>query len=62
MFRKIGIVGIFGVLLAILGLGVLAYVEPLIAVGVALILVGMGVVLGNLLRRMLATFGMGGMF
>lgn len=62
MIRKIGLLGILGFLLALLGFGVLAYVNPLIAAGVALIVLGVAALIGNVVRRTLANLGLGGMF
>lgn len=61
MLRKLGVVGIVGVLLVVAGLATIAYVEPIVAAGMAGILVGLGLVVGNVLRNMLASFGLGGM-
>ncbi len=61
MLRKLGVVGIVGVLLVVAGLATIAYVEPIVAAGMAGILVGLGLVVGNVLRKMLASFGLGGM-
>lgn len=61
MLRYLGILGVVGLLLIVAGLGVIAYINPLIAAGVAAILVGLGLIVGNVFRRALAQFGLGGM-
>lgn len=61
MIRYLGILGIVGLLLAIAGVGVIAYVDPLIAAGLVGVLVGMSVVVISIVRRAMASFGIGGM-
>ncbi len=62
MLRYLGVLGVLGFLLVIAGLATIAYVAPMVAAGMAAILVGLGLVVGNVMRKMLAGFGLGGMF
>ena len=60
MRPSIGILGVFGLLLALAGIGLIAYVDPLLAAGLVAIIVGLGLVVTDLFKRLLASFGMGG--
>lgn len=62
MIRSLGLMGIFGVLITIAGVAVVAYVDPVLAAGVIAVLVGIGLVVQSLVRRMLAGFGLAGAF
>lgn len=62
MFDKLGRVGIVGILSVFVGLLVIALADPVIAGGVALVLVGVGLVVRGLFGFMLNAMGMGGMF
>lgn len=62
MIRSLGALGILGLLVAIAGIGVIAYVNPIVAGGIVAILVGIGLVVVNLVRGMMAKLGFGGMF
>lgn len=61
MFDKLGRVGIIGVLVILGGLALIALADPVIAGGVALVLVGVGLVVRGLFGFMLNAMGMGGM-
>lgn len=61
MFDKLGIAGLFGLLLAVGGIGLLATVDPFIAAGVAFVVAGVGLVAYGIVTNLLAAFGMGGM-
>jgi hypothetical protein len=50
------------VLCCLAGLGIVAYAAPIVAGGIALVLVGLLLVARGLLSGMLAAFGMDGMF
>lgn len=60
MIRSLGALGILGLLVAIAGIAVIAYVDPIVAGGVVAILVGITLVVVNVVRRMMATLGFGG--
>ena len=62
MFDKLGLAGIAGVLCCLVGIGVIAYVAPVVAGGLALVLVGLVLVARGLLSGVLSAFGMDGMF
>lgn len=62
MFNRLGIVGVLGVLCCLCGLGVIAYVAPVVAGGFALVLVGLALVVRGLLSGVLSAFGMEGLF
>lgn len=61
MFDKLGVVGIVGLILALGGLGVIAYEAPLIAAGLALVLAGIGLAAFAIVRNVLSSLGMGAM-
>ncbi len=61
MIRSLGAVGIVGILLAIAGISIIAYVNPVLAGGVAAILVGISLVVANLVRQVMTKLGFGGM-
>ena len=60
MIRSLGLAGIVGVLLVLAGIGLIGYVDPLVAAGMLAILVGLGLVLKDLIGGMLAAFGLQG--
>lgn len=60
MFDKLGPVGILGLLMLGAGIGVVAYVEPIIAVGIALVILGLGLTLKAIVSSFLGAMGMGG--
>ena len=60
MFGRLGLVGVFCVLCCLCGVGVIAYVAPVVAGGLALVLVGLVLVARGLLSGVLSAFGMGG--
>lgn len=62
MLRSLGVSGVLGVLIAIAGIAVIAYVDPLLAAGMLGILVGVGLVVQSLVRSVLAGFGLSGAF
>lgn len=61
MLRSLGLLGVLGVVLAVVGVGVIAYVDPLLAAGMLGILVGAGLVVLSVVRGMMARLGLGGM-
>lgn len=62
MFGKLGLAGVVGVICCLVGIGVIAYVAPVVAGGFALVLVGLLLVARGLLSGVLSAFGMDGMF
>lgn len=61
MFSKLGAKGIAGLLALLAGLAVIAYSNPIIAGGMALVLVGLVLVVWGVVSSLLSNFGMGGM-
>lgn len=61
MLEKLGIVGLVGGLVAVSGLGVIAYESPEIAVGLLLVLLGLGLGVFAVVRNTLSSLGMGAM-
>jgi hypothetical protein len=61
MLNRLGIAGIIGILCCLGGIAVIAYVAPIVAGGIALVLVGLVLVARGLLSGVLSAFGMDGM-
>ncbi|WP_132059005.1 DUF7470 family protein [Halorussus amylolyticus] len=61
MLDKLGAKGIFGVLLLLGGIAVIALQNLLIAAGIGLVVVGFVLVAWGLISGLMASFGMGGM-
>lgn len=59
MFGKLGLVGIVGLLLVLLGLAVVAWQDPIIAAGIALMLSGVGLLAKGMINAVIASFGFG---
>lgn len=60
MLDKLGTVGVVGIVVMVGGLALLAYENPVIAAGVALVLMGIGLLVRGLVGTLLSSFGMGG--
>jgi hypothetical protein len=58
---KLGIAGLVGVLIILGGIGLLAWINPLIAAGIGLVVAGLGLIVYGLVTNVLASFGLGGM-
>ncbi|MFC7190757.1 DUF7470 family protein [Halocatena marina] len=61
MIDKLGRSGIVGVLVILGGLALIALANPMIAGGLVLVLVGVGLIVHSLLKFALNALGMGGM-
>jgi hypothetical protein len=61
MLDKLGAVGVVGLLLAVAGIAVVAVESLIIAGGLALVLVGLGVTAFGLVKNLLGSLGMGAM-
>ena len=61
MFDKLGLAGLVGVVVLVGGIGLLAWVQPLVAAGVAFVVAGLALVVYGIVTNLLASFGMGGM-
>lgn len=61
MFDKLGIAGLAGLVVTLGGIGLLAWVDPLIAAGIAFVVAGLGLVAYGMVTNLLSSLGMGGM-
>lgn len=61
MFDRLGVAGILGVLLVLGGIALVGYRDPIIAAGIALVLVGGALFVKGLVSGILASMGMGAM-
>jgi len=61
MLEKLGIVGVAGVLVTVGGLGVIAYESQVIAAGLLLVLLGLGLGVFAIVKNTLSSLGMGAM-
>ena len=62
MLKHLGPVAIVGIFCCLGGLGVIAYVAPVVAGGLALVILGLSLGVQGLLSGVLSAFGMEGMF
>lgn len=62
MFDKFGVSGVVGVLVILGGLSLIAFADPIIAGGLVLVLVGVGLVIRGLISSLMDAMGMGGLF
>lgn len=62
MFDRLGAVGVLGIVLVVAGLALVAVESLLVAGGMALVLLGVGLAVKSLISGMLSAFGMGGMY
>ncbi|WP_339105346.1 hypothetical protein [Haloterrigena salinisoli] len=58
MLKNLDAFGIIGLLILLGGIGLIAYANPLIALGIALVVAGLGLVVKSLISGMLQNFGM----
>lgn len=61
MLDKLGAKGIVGILLLLAGIGVVAWQQPIVAAGIALVVVGFVLTAWGLVSGLLSSLGMGGM-
>lgn len=61
MLDKLGLAGVAGVLVLFGGIGLIAWINPLIAAGMAFVVAGLGLLVYGLVSNVLSSFGMGGM-
>lgn len=57
MLGKLGATGIVGVLLLLAGVGLVAWQQPIVALGIALAFVGVGLVAKGLISNVMSAFG-----
>jgi hypothetical protein len=62
MFTKLGISGVIGVLVVLGGLALIAFANPIVAGGLVLVLIGVGLIIRGLISSVMNAMGMGGMF
>jgi hypothetical protein len=58
MLDKLGTLGIVGIVVALAGLGLVAYQAPLVAAGLLLVLGGVGLVTQSLVKNVMSAFGL----
>ncbi|NHN46018.1 hypothetical protein G9464_00205 [Halostella sp. JP-L12] len=61
MLEKLGAIGVLGIVVILGGLGLIAWADPVVAAGMALVLFGFGLTVKALVSNLLSSFGMGGM-
>ncbi|WP_135536699.1 MULTISPECIES: hypothetical protein [Halostella] len=61
MIKKLGAVGIVGIVVVLAGLALVAWESQIIAAGLALMLLGFVLTVKALVSNLLSSFGMGGM-
>ena len=57
MFERLGVAGVGGVVLLLAGLGLIAVTSPVVAAGMALVLIGLGLVGKGLAGNVMRQFG-----
>ena len=58
MLQKLGALGILGTVLLLAGIGVTAYANPVVGIGMALIVAGMGLLVKRGVDQVMGLFGM----
>jgi len=61
MLDKLGVPGLVGVLLLFGGIAVVAWVNLVVAGGIALVIAGLGLVVFSLIKNLITSLGVGGM-
>ncbi|MFB6163668.1 MAG: hypothetical protein ABEJ31_00755 [Haloarculaceae archaeon] len=62
MLDKLGAAGIVGIVLVLAGIGLIAYVEPIVAAGMAVAVVGLALTIYGFVKGLLGSLGVGQMF
>jgi uncharacterized membrane protein HdeD (DUF308 family) len=57
MLNKLGTVGLGGLLLVLVGVGLVAWQQPIVALGIALAFVGVALVAKGLISNVMSAFG-----
>ncbi|MFC4359419.1 hypothetical protein ACFO0N_15865 [Halobium salinum] len=57
MLKKLGATGIGGLVLVLLGVGLVAWQQPIVALGIALAFVGVALVAKGLISNVMSAFG-----
>ncbi len=58
MYERLGVGGIVGLLLALVGIALVAWQAPIVAAGLAFVLAGIGLVVRALVGNVMRQFGM----
>jgi hypothetical protein len=58
MYERLGVGGIVGLLLALVGIALVAWQAPIVAAGLAFVLTGLGLVVRALVGNVMRQFGM----
>ena len=58
MLKRVGTIGIVGAILALAGIGIVAWKAPIVAGGIALTLAGVGLVVKGLVDGFMQQFGL----
>ena len=58
MLQKLGALGILGAVLLLAGIGVTAYANPVVGIGMALMVAGMGLLVKRGVDQVMGLFGM----
>ena len=61
MFNKFGVSGVVGMLVVLGGLSLIAFANPIIAGGLILVLLGVGLLIRGLISSLMDAMGMGGL-
>jgi hypothetical protein len=57
MLDKLGLSGVFGVLLMLAGVGIVAWKAPIVAAGFVLVLLGLALVVRRMAKSVMGMFG-----
>jgi len=60
MLDKLGLPGIVGVVVMLGGIGLVAWVNVLLAAGLAFVIAGMGLIVFGMIQNLMTAFGLGG--
>jgi hypothetical protein len=58
MYQRLGLAGVFGMLVVFAGLGVITWADWRVGVGITLVLFGLGVTVRALVSNLMRQFGM----
>ncbi|MCF2206513.1 hypothetical protein PNQ92_02905 [Halobacterium salinarum] len=58
MFDKLGLSGVFGLVLMVVGVAVIAWKAPVVAAGLTAVLVGLALVARGAIQSVMGVFGM----
>jgi len=61
MLDKLGVAGVAGIVVLCTGIGLVAWQNLILAVGLALVVSGLGLLVYGLVTSLLSSFGLGGM-